>query len=96
MVLDPQINPTTTKQVALQVVDSWNYTTGAVWKSLLHNWGSLEEPITFMGDRGAPRLREVREIEKREVGRLHCMNKWESESVIKQVYMSYLLCCHLL
>ena len=33
----------------------------------LHNWGSLEEPISFLGDMEAPRLREIREIGNRDI-----------------------------
>ena len=49
----------------------------------LHNWGSLEEPIALVRDIGVPRIREVREIENRKVGRLHCTMKKEDLKLIQ-------------
>ena len=39
----------------------------------------LEAASAVLGDKGVLRIREVHEIENRDIGRLHCTKKWNSQ-----------------
>ena len=60
----------------------------------LHNAVLAFDLGNDLGDKGAPRIREVRDIAKREIGRLHCINIiFTYQALLELVIINMYKCC---